>query len=476
MVEKLDSSVLKTPMTEAEVMQESAADLSDLKFEVKNQARFEKLLQDPTLQRAFEKLFDKMSNKSFWKEWEKLSNIDVHDVLKNHKSNNVWLELYADKILGLEGETIFKNMNNRQKLNFMAFDKALKTEKTTEDVLNKTKELQEKYINKLSSSFSWNHITNFLQLKKTLKEYWLTETEIQKIKELVDIIDMSATVKNAATEYIVKMYGPLMHPKMLSASVTLWGTALAIIIGLSLVVWWLLTYVLFFPKEKEKPVTINSFWTTTEMKEILEVLSYQWTIAEFTEWEAQLFDIQTDNWFLWWKKPIKRIFNKAETREIKMFVNWEAVVWFDVKQTCLMNTNMDDKWNVSIKILLPEPKISVRNTTAQVVDETYEAIKIDDFKHLQETVRQQWIDIWVEKLKENWIIEEWKKSIKRQFESYFRETYRPLEQTWIRLVNFDVEFISAEQLDNLLQSELHQDAATQNRSSAPQSLQLPKRD
>jgi hypothetical protein len=49
MVERLDSS-LETPMNEAEVIQESASEVSDLKFEVKNQAKFESLMQDPVLQ------------------------------------------------------------------------------------------------------------------------------------------------------------------------------------------------------------------------------------------------------------------------------------------------------------------------------------------------------------------------------------------------------------------------------------------
>lgn len=460
MSERSETSTFEAPISSSEVIEESiVTDLSGLQIELKDQAKFESLLKDPVLQWAFEKIFDKLSNKVFWKEWDKLSDVDVHSALKNHKNNNMSLELYADKVLWLDGVTFFKNMNRTQKLNFMAFDKALKTGKTTEDVLSKMKELQEQYINRLSSSFSWNHITNFLQLKKTLKDYWLTEKEIQKIKELVDIIDMNETITKAVMEYVVKMYGPLMHPKMLSATVSLWGTALAIIIGLSMVVWWLITYAFFFPKEKEKPMTINSFWTTTEMKEILEILSYQGTIAEFTEWEVELFDIQTDNWVFWWKKPFKWALNKAETRKVKMFVTWEAVVWFDLHQSCFMKTNMDENGNVSIKLILPEPKISVRNTTAQVVDETYEAIKIDDFKHLQETVRQQWIDVWVQKLKEKWLIEEWERSFKRQFESYFREVYRPLEETWIRLVNFDVEFTSDEEFKSF-QSEFTQQHST----------------
>ncbi|MBQ5945828.1 hypothetical protein IJL65_05700 [bacterium] len=53
----------------------------------------------------------------------------------------------------------------------MALNKALKTEKTLEDVIRKTKELQEKYSEKMSIGLGRTHIKNFLQLKETLKDY-----------------------------------------------------------------------------------------------------------------------------------------------------------------------------------------------------------------------------------------------------------------------------------------------------------------
>ena len=135
MVERFDM------MNESEVVQEITPELSWLKLEVKDEKEFEKLLQDPILQWATEKIFNQMSDKSFWKEREKLNNINIAKTLGQYEKKYPWLRLYA-KILWLEKLDNFKDLTNEQKINFMALNKALKTEKTLEDVIRKTKELQ----------------------------------------------------------------------------------------------------------------------------------------------------------------------------------------------------------------------------------------------------------------------------------------------------------------------------------------------
>ena len=194
MVERLDVPTFERPKTSEEVIQESASEVSDLKFEVKNQAKFESLLQDPVLQWAFEKLGKQMSEKTFWKEWEKLGNVNVSNKLKIYEKKNPGLNLYI-KSLWLENAGSFRTLTTEQKIKYTALTEAIKTEKNAEDIIKKAKEIEEKYAKKMENNFTKKHLTNFLQLKETLKDYWLNDQEIKKFQELVDLIDKWETLK-----------------------------------------------------------------------------------------------------------------------------------------------------------------------------------------------------------------------------------------------------------------------------------------
>jgi hypothetical protein len=58
-----------------------------------------------------------------------------------------------------------------QKIKYTALNEAIKTEKGAENIIKKAKEIEEKYANKMQNNFTKKHITNFLQLKETLKDY-----------------------------------------------------------------------------------------------------------------------------------------------------------------------------------------------------------------------------------------------------------------------------------------------------------------
>ena len=397
MVERFDM------MNESEVVQEITPELSWLKLEVKDEKEFEKLLQDPILQWATEKIFNQMSDKSFWKEREKLNNINIAKTLGQYEKKYPWLRLYA-KILWLEKLDNFKDLTNEQKINFMALNKALKTEKTLEDVIRKTKELQEKYSEKMSIGLGRTHIKNFLQLKETLKDYWLNDNEIQKIQDLVNLINKSETIKNQLTEMMAKhlavMYGPGRR-RMCSVSVRL------IVVAAVAMFWlWFMTHVLI-SKNKAKPrERMESFTRSTWMREILQRASYEDNESTTLKERTGIFEIDENAWL--WERLWKWTANYVENKEIIMEVKWTVKAQFDLlNDGCNWIVNYDSEtWKRRIDVYLPEPKLVTQDVSMQVLHESWrELVKIEERENMHWKMLDKWKDLLIQNAKDNQIIE-----------------------------------------------------------------------
>ena len=94
MVERLDAPKVERPETSEEVIQEYKSELFDFKLEVKDQAKFESLLKDPVLQWAIEKIFNQVSDKAFWKEWRKLNELNISNVLEEYEKQNKFITIH----------------------------------------------------------------------------------------------------------------------------------------------------------------------------------------------------------------------------------------------------------------------------------------------------------------------------------------------------------------------------------------------
>ncbi len=390
----------------------------------KDKKQFETLSKDPLVISWVEKISKKCCERVFGKEWKKISGINVQETI-NKAEKAPFMRMYIESILWLKDIINFNSMTTQQKLNFFALHKVLEDKKIQENnIVDKTNKLLNQYQSKINNEFKWTNISNLGILKNTLlKDYWLTDKEAEKLKEYLLIVKKHP-------EFIWEM-------RVLESWSNVWWF-IAIWFAFLLGVIWMYSVEHFW--DKKWWIKINSYSTTTEMKEILHILSYQTTFRTYSEWEAPLFDIDNNNWWFEVLKPIKWVLNQFETRKVGMIVEWQAALKFDFKKYCEMQTYVDNQWSVSVKIKLPEPEIVVQNTTATVIDEKNEIIHIKDFKHLQETVREQWIAEWVRISEENWLIEQWKIAIQRQIEAVYKEFYRWLEPT-LRLTKVEIEFV-----------------------------------
>ncbi len=410
MVERLDSS-LETPMNEAEVIQESASEVSDLKFEVKNQAKFESLMQDPVLQWAFEKLSKQMSEKIFWKEWEKLGNVNVSNKLKIYEKKNPWLNLYV-KSLWLEKAGIFKNLTIEQKIKYTALNEAIKTEKGAENIIKKAKEIEEKYANKMQNNFTKKHITNFLQLKETLKDYWLNNEEIKKFQELVDLIDKWETLKKGLYEN-VRFWWSTNTLAAMPATIERWLVIGALVVWV--IVWWLVVYVAMSNKDRKKPwKDIQSFTRTWSMKEVSERITYQDQLYSYEHWELKMCEID-ENWNLIKRarNAVKSWVNYFQNRKVDMIVEWTAQIKFPLKDQGKIIEHYDaNTWTFTVDLYFPEtPTIDVVNVSSRVLNESTEVVRMDEWKDFQSELLAQWIESIKQQAIADWIVEKWRQAM-----------------------------------------------------------------
>ena len=450
MVERFNTS--EKPQTPEEVIQESASEVSDFEFEVRNQAKFESLLQDPVLQWAFEKLGKQMSEKTFWKEWENLGNVNVSDKLKIYERNNPWLNLYIQS-LWLENSGSFRTLTTEQKIKYAALNEAIKTEQNAENIIKKAKEIEEKYTNKMQNNFTKNHITNFLQLKETLKDYWLNDQEIKKFKELVDLIDKWWTLKKKLYEGVHFRTGSRTLVAM--PLVSEWWLIIAGLV-LTFILWWLTVYLVMSNKDRNKPrKRIESFTRTWSMKEISEWATYKDDLYSYEHWELKMYEIDEEwNFLKRARNAVKSGVNYFQNRKIDMIVEWTVQIKFPLENEGKIIENYDDDtWTFTVDLYFPEePILDVVNVSTKVLNESTELVRMDEWKNFQSELMAQWIESIKQQAIEDWIIEKWQEAMIRKVTEHYKWILDLVinNETWYNLVinvHYSDELPPEEQLD-----------------------------
>ena len=405
MVERLDAPKVERPETSEEVIQEYKSELFDFKLEVKDQAKFESLLKDPVLQWAIEKIFNQVSDKAFWKEWRKLNELNISNVLEEYEKQNKWVRIiYAERNLWLKDVTSFENLTNEQKINFMALNDALKTEKTTEDIINKIKELQDKYARKMAWSLEWSHVKNFLQLKGVLKDYWLNNKEIQKFQELVELIDKNKMIMKKITEMMT--YKGKFWEKMIVSGWWVVGFVIMTIIA-----WVELWYILFhkdsddFEPEpvivvkEDEPVQIEYiegvekciFWEIWFTKSVqFDLKQYRQDNIDRTEWNPIFRFLWLGGLSRWARRWIKKSINVFQTRHVEIDLEWKMELEYNLDPQKSWTEMYRRGDTLVIETEEPKLKFSEDHKLTRKVDTEF--IALDDFENSEYEEFQKWIN------------------------------------------------------------------------------------
>ena len=437
MVERFNTSKVERPKTSQEVIQETSSEVSDLKFEVKNQAKFESLLQDPVLQWAFEKLGKQMSEKTFWKEWEKLGNVNVSNKLKIYEKKNPGLNLYI-KSLWLENAGNFKTLTTEQKIKYAALNEAIKTEKNAENIIKKSKEIEEKYAKKMENNFTKKHLTNFLQLKETLKDYWLNDQEIKKFQELVDLIDKWETLKKKFYADLHLWGAPRGALTVMPATIERWLLVGALVVWF--IIWWLTVYIVMSNKDKNKPrKRIESFTRTWSMKEVSEWVTYKDDLYSYEHWELKMCEIDEEwNFIQRARNAVKSGVNYFQNRKIDMIVEWTVQIKFPLENEGKVIEHYDaDTWTFTVDLYFPEePVLDVVNVSTKVLNESTEAVRMDEWKNFQSELMVQWIEAIKQQAIKDWIVEKWQETMIRKATEHYKWILDLIanNETWYKLV------------------------------------------
>jgi hypothetical protein len=264
----------------------------------------------------------------------------------------------------------------------------------------------------MQNNFTKKHITNFLQLKETLKDYWLNNEEIKKFQELVDLIDKWETLKKGLYEN-VRFWWSTNTLAAMPATIERWLVIGALVVWV--IVWWLVVYVAMSNKDRKKPwKDIQSFTRTWSMKEVSERITYQDQLYSYEHWELKMCEID-ENWNLIKRarNAVKSWVNYFQNRKVDMIVEWTAQIKFPLKDQGKIIEHYDaNTWTFTVDLYFPEtPTIDVVNVSSRVLNESTEVVRMDEWKDFQSELLAQWIESIKQQAIADWIVEKWRQAM-----------------------------------------------------------------
>lgn len=347
----------------------------------RDRKRFDELSKDKDVKNWSMKIFEKCCNEAMKKDFEKMKNVNVKEIMDSLMSWHKDLVIYItwDLKLPLSTEK-FADLTTAQKLNFLALYETLNIWKDrsilwrlrdwqyskwtdSKDIVNNCNQRLEWYYKNINDSFKRTNNLNLWNIKKTLeKDFWLTEKEAEKYKEYVLLI------KNHP-EYIW-----IIKPQ--EAGVSPWYF---VVFGIWLVLWALWMY------------AIDHFWkwdwhteiqkSRVEISDPESVLKLVTQEAEFSgrdTAERSLFQVQDDDSLL--EELWKRVINNFENKQVTMEVKGKLAYQYDAWKYLKMEIDKDT-WIVYIDICPPE--VVVVDSHATIINKKNELIHLSDFDQVE---------------------------------------------------------------------------------------------
>lgn len=418
--------------TDQEVQQITfTPEISDKSAEIANLWDSE-LFNDPTLKNWLNKIFEKEAESiltTFEKNnYEKNGWLAIESRWRLIETKHpdmipfvyweLWLPYKKDIYLHPEQWTKFSELTFDQKMWFMCLKRTFDFYKGSIDNIS-----SEEFINKYKQIYSWtmdvvlDHFVDtikresievptgfdfsefkvewdyYIKLNKFLKDnYWLTNDEISKFKDLAEIC-------KDHPEYLETQMAAGKIPRKEILSLLKW-----VIIGCIFIFWF--KYVWDLIKSfKEKPTETRVYWDHTEILDFEKVMkivplqaetySDRRTISEDWLWT---FDEESGWWFVrnmkkWANEVIERI-NKAQHRDLDLEVSTEIAYFFDeTSATC----SVDRKdWVVYFHIMVKRPEVKIIGEEVKFYNSKRERVNVDKFddfdKKAIDILKQEAID------------------------------------------------------------------------------------
>lgn len=342
---------------------------------------FKELSQDKDIENWLNKVFDKCSNEYFENKWKIFENIDISQTVKDILNQDPSLGIYIAWELKIPfWKTKFSELTNEQKVNFTALYETIYNQHNIQikDTIERCNFKLNNYQEKITNKIKTKNLSNRWVLKNTLiKDFWLTETEAQKLQKYLILINKRPEFiwNNVVEAWIWKFW---------------WWVIIWVIGWILSSLWVILTVDKIKNLLKPNPETTINTWTVVidEPEAIQQLLTQSFHFAPHSGTETKTL-YPEDSGF------VKRIINKAESKTITMEIEWHIALKYDLKWSRLEI----DKSTWIANFYVNKPEIIILDSKSHVIDKNW-AILEDPFKEfndveleLEERLKQEVIDM-----------------------------------------------------------------------------------
>ena len=169
--------------------------------------------------------------------------------------------------------------------------------------------------------------------------------------------------------------------------------------------------------------------------------------------EVTMFTPHEDDWYL--KSVAKEWINSKQRRELVMKISWEVMAWFNLEEWCSIDIekNYPSKWKWVAYIQLPEPDLMILNDNYEITKEKLERIHLDDFKNLQEELRQDLRDKVLSWLKNN---EEFIEMVHKDAADKLLKLLQSVNAEWVEIENIKIRFFDPKKWEHPITVDPHQ--------------------
>lgn len=350
-------------------------ELQQSKYEV-----FSSISKSPEIKSSLNKISNIVGKKVFEKEWKEFEKVDIsktyQEIIQTFPeswlflSDELWLDLSKKKFSQLDGE---------EKIVFTALYKLFQTRNGWGFLVKKSKDGKEFrnnfyqeirfYGEKLNDSFVWTQRKNLWNTSKTLKEYWLTEKEIQKFTEYLKLLEK--------------------QPKLVQEA----GIGGKLLVGLVIFVAGAISGAYVYDRFTNTAYTeINSGeW---EIRDLIPILETMFRKAEFSKHgtiKKEQFTVNDDDNFL--INIGKDVVNTFQSTEISMNVEGEIALKYDFKDMeAHYQVTRDPDGKEIVKAYLnikKQPEVVITSSKAKVLRKNRERVQLTAFNQAELELKEK---------------------------------------------------------------------------------------
>jgi len=347
--------------------------------------KFEALSKSPEIKSWLDKISSRCGKQIFKEEWATFGKQNLFDSYMKMMKQCPGILPYIHELWLNTGEADFSKLSGEQKITYTAlyrtFNWTWRGFKPGPRNLPSNKDKfwtafnseLEGVTQTLNINFKLENLTNFGRLKTTLKEYGLTESEIEKFTEYMSML------KDYPEAIEVQKAGGFW------AGIIVGMIIMAIIAGLGFVVW------NNYRKKKEVPIvekiTIGKIDKIDDIRETLDVWLRKFSTKCISEGYAE-YPNAGDFTNFW-----RRQKNKLVYQDIEMEVTGEFQLYYDLKNAVPLSYYVyrDKNWKDRMKAYLhiPEyPKVALTGSKANIIEKKTWLINSRKFNQQEQELRE----------------------------------------------------------------------------------------